>query len=383
MTEFDKEYLELIKKIIEEGVEVQNRTGINTIKIPEHSFHFDLQKEFPILTVKKTAFKTAIIEMLWIWQMQSNDVRDLHERGVHIWDEWMIDHDGIYRIYEPEGEYNENKEVIVYDANSSPIDRPGEEMAPKLNSDGTVMKAKSLIPGKTIREARYYGPEYANTIGTAYGFITNRYKFTQNLINKIKNAPTDRRLVYSLWQNEFLRTAVLPSCVWSTEWGVTAGKLNLLVHQRSCDVPLGLPFNITQYATFLKMIAEVTGLEAGTIQYSIKDAHIYKNQLPGIEELLKREKIYTSMSHCTKHSTYEFKKYLLTILPKLEEKDPLSKEYQTQLKMCDMILNPEKPELWLDSSIDNFFDYDNSRELKHCKIKKYKSMGKVDFPITQ
>lgn len=69
MTEFDKEYLELIKKIMTEGVEVQNRTGVNTIKIPEYSFRFDLQKEFPILTVKHTAFKNAVIEMLWIWQM--------------------------------------------------------------------------------------------------------------------------------------------------------------------------------------------------------------------------------------------------------------------------------------------------------------------------
>ena len=91
-------------------------------------------------------------------------------------------------------------------------------------------------------------------------------------------------MVKSLWQDEFLRSAVLPSCVWSTEWDVTGDTLNLSVHQRSCDVPLGLPFNVTQYATLLKMIAQVADLEAGKINYSIKDAHIYVNQIEGIEE---------------------------------------------------------------------------------------------------
>jgi thymidylate synthase len=76
-------------------------------------------------------------------------------------------------------------------------------------------------------------------------------------------------MVKSLWQDEFLRTAVLPSCVWSTEWDVTNDKLNLSVHQRSCDVALGLPFNVTQYATFLKLMSHVTNLDPGTISYSI------------------------------------------------------------------------------------------------------------------
>ena len=129
MTNFDKEYLELVKKILNEGVEVPNRTGINTIKVPSHSFEFDLSKEFPILETKQTFFKSAIIEMLWIWQMQSNDVRDLHERNVHIWDEWMVDADGIYRIYEPkipgkEYEYDPDREVVVLEPLSVGVDDP-------------------------------------------------------------------------------------------------------------------------------------------------------------------------------------------------------------------------------------------------------------------
>lgn len=256
MTEFDYLYDELLRKILREGVEVENRTGVNTIKVPSHTFEFNIEKEFPILTTKQMFYRQAIIEMLWIWQMGSNNVLDLHDRNVHIWDEWMVDQDGIYRIYEPTTEqYDPDKEVVVLDPLSAPLDNLNAKLSPKLDENGNVMTAKSMIKGKNIKEAKYYGIEYANTIGTAYGYIVNRYQHTKNLINTIKNNPNDRRMVKSLWQDEFLRTAVLPSCVWSTEWDVTKNKINLMVHQRSCDVPLGLPFNVTQYATLLKMIA--------------------------------------------------------------------------------------------------------------------------------
>ena len=101
----------------------------------------------------------------------------------------------------------------------------------KLDNNGNVMKAKSKIDSKNIKSAKYYGKEYAYTIGTAYGFIVNRYNHTKDLIESIKNhATTDRRKVKSLWQDEFLRTAVLPSCVWLTEWSVTGNDLSLIVH---------------------------------------------------------------------------------------------------------------------------------------------------------
>lgn len=258
MTNFDIQYLKLLRRILNEGVLVENRTGVDTIKIPSYNFEFDLSKEFPILMSKQTFYKSAIIEMLWIWQMGSNNVKELQERGVHIWDEWMVDDDGIYRIYEPNTTlYEPEKTVEVLDPLSVPVYNPDGKMDVKYDENGKIMKAKSLIDGKNIKMAKYYGKEYAGTIGTAYGFITNRYKHIDTLIDTLKNNPNDRRMVKSLWQNEFLRTAVLPSCVWSTEWDVTSDKLNLMVHQRSCDVPLGLPFNVTHNATLLKMIAQV------------------------------------------------------------------------------------------------------------------------------
>ena len=384
MTEFDYLYDELLRKILREGVEVENRTVVNTIKVPSHIFEFNIEKEFPILTTKQMFYRQAIIEMLWIWQMGSNNVLDLHDRNVHIWDFWMVDFDGIYRIYEPTTEkYVPDKEVVVLDPLSVPLDNLNATLSPKLDENGNVMTAKSMIKGRNIKEAKYYGLEYANTIGTAYGYIVNRYQHTKNLIDTIKNNPNDRRMVKSLWQDEFLRTAVLPSCVWSTEWDVTKDKINLMVHQRSCDVPLGLPFNVTQYATLLKMIAQVTDKEPGTIIYSIKDAHVYADQLNGIKKQLERLEKYNSLSKLSDNYLEALKQSLIE-QQKLFDKD--SDEYNeldSNIKIIDMIFNPTKPELILNSDIDDFFLFDNSKDLKDIKIKNYKHMGKIKFPITQ
>lgn len=384
MTEFDKEYLRLLREIINNGVEVHNRTGINTLKIPEFHFCFDVDDEFPILQTKQMFYRQAVTEMLWIWQMGSNDVRDLHERNVHIWDEWMVDDDGIYRIYEPSGNYDPDKEVVVLDPLSTGVDNPFGELKPKLDNDGKVMKAKSRIEGKTIKSAKYYGKEFAYTIGTAYGYITNRYKHARNLIDTIKNNPTDRRMVKSLWQDEFLRTAVLPSCVWSTEWDVTNGTLNLFVHQRSCDVPLGLPFNITQYSCFLAMIAQVTGLKVGKLNYSIKDAHIYVNQIDGVKEQIRREDRYNELSLLPHDELIKMKKVLEDKLSLIQDiKSDEYKKLDTENRIIDLILEPTHPKLELNKDIDDFFKFDNSKELKDVKITDYKHMGKITFPIAQ
>ena len=384
MTEFDYLYDELLRRILSEGTEVENRTGINTIKIPSHTLEFDLNKEFPILTTKQMFYKQAIIEILWIWQMGSNNVKELKDRKVHIWDEWMVDEDGIYRIYEPTTEkYDPNKEIIVLDPLSAPINNPNAKLSSKIDDNGNVMTAKSIIEGKNIKEAKYYGLEYANTIGTAYGYIVNRYQHTKNLIETIKNNPNDRRMVKSLWQDEFLRTAVLPSCVWSTEWDVTKNKINLMVHQRSCDVPLGLPFNITQYATLLKMIAQVTDKEPGTITYSIKDAHIYVNQLKGIKKQLERLEKYNSFSKLNDNYLESLKETLLEQQKLFDKNSEEYKELDSNIRIIDMILNPTKPELILNPSIKDFFEFDNSKDLKDIKVKNYKHMGTIKFPVAQ
>ena len=300
MSNWDKEYLNLCRKILKEGTEVQNRTGINSIKVPSHHFHFDLEEEFPILTTKQLFLRQAVLEMLWIYQAKSNDVRWLKDRDVHIWDEWEIDEEGIWKATQN-----------------------------VLGKDGKLEQREVV---------KNFGKKWAYTIGTAYGYIVNKFNLTDELIDKIKNNPEDRRMVMSLWQNDYLDTAVLPSCVWSSEWDVTDGKLNAWVHQRSCDVPLGLPFDITQYAVLLNMLAKTCNLKPGTLDWSIKDAHIYINQIDGIKE---------------------------------------------QIRRMDELGDYKAPELWLNPDVNDFFDYDNSRDCKDVKVLNYKHHGKIKFPISK
>ena len=290
MAMWDTIYCELCEKIITDGKRVENRTGIDTIKVPSAHFQLDVGKEFPILTTKQLFIRQAVLEMLWIYQAQSNDVRWLQERNVHIWDLWEI---------------NEN----------------GDWCDEKT---GAVLK--------------HFDPSFAHTIGTAYGYIVKKMGLMDKLLYSLKNDVNDRRRVMSLWQDEYLDTAVLPSCVWSSEWDITDGVLNAWVHQRSCDVPLGLPFNVTQYAVLLCMLAQVCGLKPGTIDWSIKDAHIYVNQIDGIKEQIER--------------------------------------YETKGSL-------PAPTLWLNPEIDDFYAFDASKDIKDIRLENYEHMGKIRFPLAQ
>lgn len=290
MSKWDDIYCGLCKKILNEGTQVENRTGIDTIKIPSFHFQLNVGEEFPILTTKQLFIRQAVLEMLWIYQAQSNDVRWLQERNVAIWDKWEINEDGDW------------------------------------------------LDDKTGKVIKHFDSEYAHTIGTAYGYIVRKFDLMDKLLDSLTNDVNDRRRVMSLWQDAYLDTAVLPSCVWSSEWDVTNGKLNIWVHQRSCDVPLGLPFNVTQYAVLLCMVAQVCNLEPGTIDWSIKDAHIYVNQVDGIQEQLQR----------------------------YDENGSLP-----------------APTLWLNPEVKNFYDFDSSKECKDVRLENYQHMGKIRFPLAQ
>ena len=257
---------------------------------------FDLEEEFPILTTKFVGFKSAVLELLWIYQAQSNDVRWLHERGVHIWDEWEVPEDGIYQ-----------------------------------GRDFKVLYKKHGLDEDPV-----------GTIGTAYGWIVKRYSLVQNLIETLKENPGNRRMVMSLWQNEWLETAALPSCVWNSQWNLIDGKLNLLVTSRSTDVPLGLPFNIVQYATLCCLIAQCIGAEPGQFTFITNDAHIYENQIDGIKEQIKR--------------------------------------YEDANEGKDL---PKAPKLWINPEVKDFFKFDNSKELKDIKLEGYEHLGTIKMPITE
>ena len=151
-------------------------------------------------------------------------------------------------------------------------------------------------------------------------------------------------MIMSLWQNEWLKTAALPSCVWNTQWSVSENKkLNVIVTVRSNDVPLGMPFNVTQYAALLSLIAKVCNLEPGLMTYIINDAHIYENQIPGIEEQLRR-------------------------------RDEKLKKDGALFKAPKLYINPE---------ITDFFKFDNSKELKDIQLIDYKHQGRIMMPVTE
>ena len=271
INDWDRIYCELLKKIMSEGEIFKNRTGIDTKSIEGVNFKLeDIENNFPILESKKVLIKNAISEILWIHQAQSNEVKWLEDRYNPIWEEWKIDEDGIYRIYDPNIKEFEDRKVQVVDAMGRPyVDKYLKNMV-------TEATDKAKEDGKTLKQAIYYGKEYAGTIGTAYGYINNKFKRPQYVLKQLKENPNDRRMNIILWQDEYIKTGVLPPCVWGTEWKVSNGKLHCYVHQRSADVPLGLPFNVSQYATLLRMFAKSSNLEAGNLNYSIMDAHIYK-----------------------------------------------------------------------------------------------------------
>lgn len=218
LTKYDYYYLSIANKILSEGEMRDNRTGIKAISLPHVCITIDLEEDgFPILASKFVGFKTAIKELLWIWQMQSNDVRKLQDMNVHIWDEWM-------------------------------------------QEDGTI--------------------------GKAYGYQLAKYKQVDNLIKTIKEDPTSRRMITTLWNIEDLPEMALQPCAFQTLWNINKDKLNCMLTIRSNDWFLGNPFNVAQYAALVHMIAQVTNYKPGRLTVCINDAHIYENHIPQIQEQL-------------------------------------------------------------------------------------------------
>ncbi|MCI5837466.1 MAG: thymidylate synthase [Veillonellaceae bacterium] len=222
MSMADIQYLALAERILATGTHGNNRTGMPAYKLPHQIMQFDLAEEFPILTTKFVAFKTAVKELLWIWQMQSNDVRQLQEMNCRIWDEWML-------------------------------------------ADGTI--------------------------GKAYGYQLKKYGQVDTLLRTLREDPESRRMVVSLWNVEDLPEMSLYPCAFLTMWDVADGRLNCMLVQRSGDMGLGVPFNLTQYAVLVHLIARDAGLEPGLFTHVINNAHIYDNHVDAMRtQLARRDK---------------------------------------------------------------------------------------------
>lgn len=388
VTEWDKIYCEILKEIIDKGELSPNRTGIETLAIPNVNFSLNVGENFPILETKKVAMKNTITELLWIYQAQSNDVSWLQDRGNHIWDEWRIDDDGIYRIYDPNLDYNDQRTVEVKNVFGQSTDK---------TMLGEKLYAKSLFENKSIKDAIFYGPQYAGTIGIAYGDVLKKTGQVDKLLNNLKNDPRSRRMVISLRQDNYLKRGVIEPCVWANSYKLYKNKLYGNVEIRSNDMPIGNPFNVTQYAVLLSLFANQANLKVGELSFDITDCHIYINQLKMISLQLERfDRLKKWESFIQTHNDEDIeieyndlisrREYLKN---KVRDNEKLKKDYDEIIRIVDEeimclehLITRENPILYIAPDKD-FYELDNKKDNEDIKILKYTSLPAIKMPVAQ
>ena len=222
-----KQYLDLVRHVMEHGVDKEDRTGTGTRSVFGYQLRCNLADGFPLLTTKKVHLKSIIYELLWFLRGDTN-VRWLQEHGVRIWNEWADENGDLGPVY------------------------------------GSQWRAWPDGNGGTIDQIA-------------------------QVIDQIKNTPDSRRIMVSAWNVAEVPTMKLPPCHSLFQFYVAEGKLSLQLYQRSADLFLGVPFNIASYALLLMMVAHVTGLEPGEFVHTFGDAHIYRNHFDQIKEQLSRE----------------------------------------------------------------------------------------------
>ena len=222
-----KQYLDLLNRVLAEGVQKEDRTGTGTISVFGHQMRFNMEDGFPCLTTKKLHLKSIIHELLWFLNGDTN-IKYLTDNGVRIWNEWA-------------------------------------------DKDGNL--------------GHIYGYQWRSWPDYNGGHIDQ----ISEVVKTIKNNPDSRRIIVSAWNVADIPNMNLPPCHAFFQFYVADGKLSLQLYQRSADIFLGVPFNIASYALLLQMTAQVTGLKAGDFVHTLGDAHIYTNHLEQVKLQLTRE----------------------------------------------------------------------------------------------
>lgn len=212
-----QQYLDLLSRILNEGVHKGDRTGTGTLSVFGNQMRFNLRDGFPLLTTKKLHLKSIIYELLWFLRGDTN-IHYLQEHGVRIWNEWADEHGELGPVY------------------------------------GHQWRSWPDYKGGTIDQ------------------ITN-------VLDQIKHNPNSRRMLVTAWNPAEVEEMALPPCHCLFQFYVADGRLSLQLYQRSADTFLGVPFNIASYALLLQMMAQVTGLEAGEFIHTTGDTHLYSNHL--------------------------------------------------------------------------------------------------------
>ena len=222
-----KQYLELMQKVLDEGTQKNDRTGTGTLSIFGHQMRFNLQDGFPLVTTKRCHLRSIIHELLWFLQGDTN-IAYLHENNVTIWDEWADENGDLGPVY------------------------------------GKQWRAWPTPDGRHIDQ------------------ITT-------VLNQLKNDPDSRRIIVSAWNVGELDKMALAPCHAFFQFYVADGKLSCQLYQRSCDVFLGLPFNIASYALRVHMMAQQCDLEVGDFVWTGGDTHLYSNHMDQTHLQLSRE----------------------------------------------------------------------------------------------
>ncbi|ELJ0012218.1 thymidylate synthase [Escherichia coli] len=222
-----KQYLELMQKVLDEGTQKNDRTGTGTLSIFGHQMRFNLQDGFPLVTTKRCHLRSIIHELLWFLQGDTN-IAYLHENNVTIWDEWADENGDLGPVY------------------------------------GKQWRAWPTPDGRHIDQ------------------ITT-------VLNQLKNDPDSRRIIVSAWNVGELDKMALAPCHAFFQFYVADGKLSCQLYQRSCDVFLGLPFNIASYALLVHMMALQCDLEVGDFVWTGGDTHLYSNHMDQTHLQLSRE----------------------------------------------------------------------------------------------
>ena len=219
-----KQYLDMLRYVLENGVDKMDRTGVGTRSVFGQQMRFDLSRGFPLMTTKKMHLKSIIHELLWFIKGDTN-VKYLQDNGVRIWNEWA----------------DENGDL-------GPI----------------------------------YGSQWRNWNGEGIDQLAQE-------VDKLKNNPKDRRMIGSAWNESKIPELRLRPCHMMVQSYVANGKLSCMLYQRSCDMFLGVPFNIASYALLTMMLAQVCNLEPGEFVHTLGDTHIYHNHFEQVKEQLRRE----------------------------------------------------------------------------------------------
>ncbi|MGE6491448.1 MULTISPECIES: thymidylate synthase [unclassified Exiguobacterium] len=222
-----KQYHDLCRHILENGVVKEDRTGTGTTSVFGYQMRFNLQEGFPLITTKKLHTRSIIHELLWFISGETN-IRYLQENGVRIWNEWADEEGNLGPVY-------------------------GSQWRSFPRPDGSSVDQLAQV------------------------------------IEQIKTNPDSRRLIVSAWNPGQLDEMALPPCHLLFQFYVADGKLSCQLYQRSADTFLGVPFNIASYALLTHMVAHVTGLEVGDFVHTLGDAHIYHNHLEQVELQLSRD----------------------------------------------------------------------------------------------